>query len=169
MRDVSYVSMNKFLLFLLLPFSSCEQTVPVNRIELKQVFKAIDEGDLLKTKEYIVDSIDDFSTKSIRQEKIVYKIAELKELRNGLWSNVIFDSAKIVRYHFIDSISDTDRFKTMPSHYRFSLPYFNKDKTAFIIYYNYYCGSLCAEYSLRLYRKINGRWKFIKTFYRIVS
>ena len=161
--------MYKFLLFLLLPFSSCEQPVPVSRIELRQIFRALQDNNLLKTKTYIVDSIDNFSTKRIKQEKVVYTIAKLADLKEGLWSNVVFDSAGIVSYHFIDSLSNIDRYKTMPSHYRFSLPYFNKDKTAFIIYYNYYCGSLCAEYSLRLYKKISGRWTFIRNFFEMVS
>ena len=161
--------MYKFLLLLLLPFSACEQTVPVKINELQQVFKALDDGEPLKTKAYIVDSIENFSIKHISEKKVVYRIAELKDLNNGLWSNIVFNNAKIVPKRFIDSLSNIDQYNRMPSHYSFSLPYFNKDKTAFIIYYNYYCGNLCAEYSLRLYRKIKGRWKFIKTFFAIVS
>jgi hypothetical protein len=85
------------------------------------------------------------------------------------WTNEIFDSAKIISRNYLDSVARPNPFMKTPTHYSFSLPYFSKDKNSFIIYYNYYCGNLCAEYSLRLYKKINEKWTFATSFFRMVS
>lgn len=161
--------MNKLYIPIVFGLLCYNQSIPVNKTELRQIFKVLSEEDLTKTKYFIIDSIEQFDTKAIKQSGIKYFIAEPDDLKKGIWTNEIFDSAKIVPLNYLDSISKKDSFDRMPAHYSFSLPYFSKDKSSFIIYYNSYCGNLCAEYSLRLYNKINGKWKFIKTYFRVVS
>ena len=46
--------------------------------------------------------------------------------------------------------------------YSFSLPGFNKDSTKMCYTYSYYCGSLCAIFSLILMEKKDGKWVFVK-------
>jgi hypothetical protein len=161
--------MGKLLLLVTVCLISFNFFVPVKETELRQIFKVLMKDDATKRNTYVIDRIEKFSTKIIKQDNIKYVIGELGQLQKGVWTNTIFDSSTIVPLKYIDSVSKSNpREETLP-HYRFSMPYFNKDKTTFIIYYNYYCGSLCAEYSLRLYKKVKGKWKFIKSFYTVVS
>jgi len=152
--------------FLLL---SCKHSILVDKAELKGIFQEllIDES---STHNYLlIDSIQDIEKKSIIQSDTTYTIANCDVVKNGIWTNEIFDNAKIISRNYINSVAKPDPFMKTPPHYSFSLPYFSKDKTSFVIYYNCYCGNLCAEYSLRLYKKINGKWTFIKTYFSIVS
>ena len=159
----------KLLTFLGLCFFSCNLNSQVDKSELKQIFKEIISADSIETKYFLIDSILSFETKSIKQSGITYFIAKSDIINNGIWSAGLFDSARIISRHYLDSISESDPFRIAPVHYEFSLPYFSKDKKSFIVYYSYHCGMLCAEYSLRLYRKINGKWRFIKTYFSEVS
>ncbi len=46
---------------------------------------------------------------------------------------------------------------------RFSIPLFSIDRKTCIIYQSNHCGSLCGGGGISAYRKINGKWTFIKT------
>src|SRR5690606_25826591 len=96
-------------------------------------------------------------------------IADCNSTKSGIWTDNIYDSLVIISKKKLHSKFKDDQFVMTPANYSFSLPYFSKDKLTFIIYYNHYCGNSCAEYSLRLYRKINGKWTFIKTYFSMVS
>jgi hypothetical protein len=164
--------MHKLLLLTFLAgliLTSCNQPVQVDTLELKKIYSDILEPDSLKGKFYLIDSIESFDKKVIVQSDTIYSIAYCDEIKNGIWTNNLFDSLLTISADKMHSISKSDSFKITPIHYSFSLPYFSKDKNSFIVYYNYYCGSLCAEYSLRLYKKINGKWTFIKSSFSIVS
>ena len=164
--------MDKLLLLTLFAgviFTSCHQYVHVDNLEIKKVYSDILEADSLNGRFYLIDSIENFDKKSIEQSDTTYFIAYNDETKNGIWTNSLFDSLTTISAAKLLSISKSDSFKITPIHYSFSLPYFSKNKESFIIYYNYYCGNLCAEYSLRLYKKINGKWTFIKTYFSIVS
>jgi hypothetical protein len=163
--------MNKLILLSFLTFLlfSCKQSISVDKSELKKIFTELIIADSVKTKYFLIDSIQNFEKKSIAQSNTTYLIASYSLANNGIWTNEIFDSAKIITNTQLQSISNSNPFTMTPVHYSFSLPYFSKDKKSFIIYYNYYCGNLCAEYSLRLYKYINGKWVFIKSYFKIVS
>jgi hypothetical protein len=148
---------------------SCNQQVQVDTSELKNIYSDILEPDSLKGRYYLIDSIESFDKKLIVQSDTTYSIAYCDEIKSGIWTNNLFDSLITISANKLHSISKSDSFKIIPIHYSFSLPYFSKDKNSFIVYYNYYCGSLCAEYSLRLYKKINGKWTFIKSYFSMVS
>ncbi|MBW7675149.1 hypothetical protein [Chryseobacterium chendengshani] len=52
---------------------------------------------------------------------------------------------------------------------RFSVPFFNKDKTMCIIENSSSCGFLNAFGSTSIYKKVNGKWIIVKTFDEWVS
>jgi hypothetical protein len=148
---------------------SCNQHVSADQFELRQVFNDILAAESMKGRYYLIDSIENFNIKSITQSDTVYTIASCYNINNGVWTNGLFDRLQIISRDGMHSISKADPLTLTPIHYSFSLPYFSNDKKSFIIYYNFYCGSLCAEYSLRLYKKMNGKWIFIKSYYSVVS
>jgi hypothetical protein len=161
----------KYLLltvFLFVIFS-CRQTIQTDQLELKQIYYDILSADSLRGKYYLIDSIENFGTKTIKQSDTTYLIAECNSTKSGIWTDNINDSLVIISKEKLHSKAKGDQFAMTPANYSFSLPYFSKDKQTFIIYYNHYCGNLCAEYSLRLYKKINGKWTFVKTYFSMVS
>lgn len=163
--------MTKFILLVLLCFCALafNQNKKVDKIELNQIYRDIISADSVEQSYFIVDSINHFENKSIVQSGVKYFIEGSELVKNGIWNDGIFDGGNIISHKYLDSIAVTNPRMEIPAHYSFSLPYFSKDKKSFIIYYDYYCGSLCAEYSLRLYKKRNGKWTYIKSFFRIVS
>lgn len=52
---------------------------------------------------------------------------------------------------------------------RFSVPFFNKDKTICIVENSSSCGFLSAVGSTSIYKKVNGKWVILKTFDQWVS
>lgn len=163
--------MFKYLLLtiFLFPILSCRQTVQTDQIELKQIYQDILSADSLGGRFYLIDSIVNFETKNIKQSDTTYFIADCNSTKSGIWTDNIHDSLLIISRKELHSKIKGDQFVMTPANYSFSLPYFSKDKQTFLIYYDHYCGNLCAEYSLRLYRKINGKWTFIKTYFSMVS
>jgi len=157
------------LIFIGLSLSSCKHHILVDKTELKEIFTLLTISENTPHQYYLIDSIQYFERKSITESDTTYFKSNCNVVNAGVWTNEIFDSAKIISRNYLDSISRPDPLMRTPTHYIFSLPYFSKDKTSFIVYYNYYCGNLCAEYSLRLYKKINGKWTFIKTYFKMVS
>ena len=153
-------------LFLIL---SCRQTFQTDQVELKQIYHDILSADSLNGRHYLIDSIENFETKTIKQSGTTYFIADCNSTKSGIWTDNIHDSLLIISKKGLHSKVKGDQFVMTPANYSFSLPYFSKDKKTFLIYYDHYCGNLCAEYSLRLYKKINGKWTFIKTYFSIVS
>ena len=155
--------------FLGLTLLSCHQHIQIDNTELKQVYSDILTPDSLTGKYYLIDSVVNFQTKSITQSDTTYYIAYCDLAKSGIWTDNLFDSLIITSIDKLHSISNSGTFTMTPAHYSFSLPYFSKDKQTFLVYYNHYCGNQCAEYSLRLYKKINGRWTFIKSYFSMVS
>ena len=158
-----------FLFFVALLLFSCKQTLSISENELKEIYNGIIKSDSVKRRFYLVDSIENFSEKSITQSDTTYFIADNSDLKKGVWIKGIIDSAVLVSDNYLLKIAKSDAFSLTPRHYNFSLPYFSKDRQSFLIYYDYYCGNLCGEYSLRLYKKINGTWVYIKSYLTMVS
>lgn len=148
---------------------SCNQHVEVEFSDLRQIYGDILKADSFRGKRYLIDSIENFQKKSISQSGTTYFIAHFDSIAMGVWTEQIFDNLVIIPANKLRQMSKRDPFTMTPTHYTFSLPYFNKDKNSFLIYYDFYCGNLCAEYSLRLYKKINGKWIYIKSYFSIVS
>ena len=148
---------------------SCHQKIRIDEQELKQIYNDILTADLLIDKYYLIDSIESFDKTFIKESDTTYSIAYSDMTKNGVWTDNLSDNLTIITADQLRSISKNNQFKIIPAHYSFSLPYFSQDKQTFLIYYSHYCGNLCAEYSLRLYKKINGKWTFIKSYFSIVS
>lgn len=157
------------LTFSLLAIFSCRQSTQVDKSELQQIYYDILSADSLTGKYYLIDSITNYETKTINQSDTTYYIADCDITKNGIWTDNIYDSLVIISEGRLHSKAKGDQFVMTPANYSFSLPYFSKDKQSFIIYYNHYCGNLCAEYSLRLYKKIKGKWTFVKSYFSMVS
>ena len=148
---------------------SCHQQMEIDKTELRHIYSDILTADSLMERYYLIDSIENFEAKFIKQSDTTYYIATCDISKNGIWNDNLFDSLIIISKHKLHSFSKSNAFTITPSYYKFSLPYFSEDKQTFLIYYNHYCGNLCAEYSLREYKKINKTWTFIKTYFSLVS
>ncbi|OYU65653.1 MAG: hypothetical protein CFE22_12995 [Cytophagaceae bacterium BCCC1] len=167
----NFINMTRPILFVILfhTIFSFYSQIPISKSELKKIFNDIIPNETNPTKYFLVDSIVDFQTQKITQSKITYKIATCDITNKGTWSNELFKNIEIIATKTLDSIAGPGKQNNVPKHYSFSLPYFSKEKKSFIIYYNKYCGDLCAEYSLRLYTIKHGKWIFVKSIFRIVS
>jgi hypothetical protein len=148
---------------------SCKQTIQIDKSELTQIYNDILGADSLKSKCYLVDSINNFKTKSITESDTTYFCSFCDDVKNGVWPSNLHNRLLPISKEKLHSISKTNRLNVTPIYYSFSLPYFSKDKQTFVIYYNLYCGILCQESSLRLYKKIDGKWTFIKHYSGFIS
>ncbi len=167
---IIYLFIMKFICIVIsLLFLGCTHPVQINLNEVKQIFKTISEEDLTKTKNYIIDSFEHSNEKSITEDGVTYYAAEFEDSFKGVWTQDVFANAVIISHGKLDSLSQPDPMYHTPTHYSFSLPYFSKDKKTFLIYYNFYCGNLCAEWSLKMFKKEHGKWKFVKNLMYMVS
>lgn len=160
---------NLSLMLLWSMISACGQSPKIDKSELREIFFDILSVDSLSGKYYLIDSIEKIETTKIEISGTTYLVADCEIAKNGIWTESIYDSLAIISKNRLDSLTKGNKFEMTPANYSFSLPYFSKDKQSFIIYYNRYCGILCAEYSLRVYKKINGKWIFIKSVFSIIS
>lgn len=170
---------------LLLIFASCTQPIKTNPADIKEFFSQLaplkfnlSPGSHINGQPYLIDSIQiDLNAIIKRVEKepffnsddIDYFRGQLLADRAGIWSKELFNSIKIVSQTALDSIRKFGLHQSMAPYIRLSKPYFSKDKNYCIHYYDYHCGSLCGEIALKLYKKINGKWTFIKNYFQIVS
>ncbi len=157
------------LIWLPIFFVSCQEKIKIDDAELKLVIKSLEEEDLTKTKAIVLAEIDEINTIWLSIGDTSYYKNEADAVKHGIWTNQIFDSARIITKKQLDSMSAPDPLYNTPEHYRISLPYFTKDKNLFMIYFSHYCGNLCDERSTRLYKKVNGKWVLVKYFFRSVS
>src|SRR5262245_6590359 len=123
-----------FVALIWIPLLSCGQRASIDKSVLKEIYSDLINADYVKNEYYLIDSIQNFSTKSMRQSNVTYFIADCDIADKGIWTNDLFDSTRIISRKYLDSISKPDPFIMTPPHYSFSLPYFNKDQTSFIIY-----------------------------------
>ena len=105
--------------------------------------------------------------KTLSEKEINHIAEQLGNSKLPVWTNIYFDSARIVSQQYVNNFRKNTG--STPVHYKFSIPYFTKDKNYCVIYYESYCGTLCAEQSLRLYKNENGKWIAIKSLFSIVS
>lgn len=170
------------LLFILVSISllACshdDKTSIPNLAETKSFFEQVDDSILTKGSFLLVNTVQrewkDLFVRTASYQKalsdediqFISKQFDNTSIRN--WTNDVFDSARIVSQDYIRNFQKNTG--STPVHYKFSLPYFSKDKKYCILYYDHYCGNLCAEQSLRLYKQENGKWTVIKTLFSVVS
>jgi hypothetical protein len=114
---------------------SCRQSMQVDKSELQQIYYEILSADSLTGKNYLIDSITNYETRTINQSDTTYYIADCDITNNGIWTDNIYDSLVIISKDRLHSKAKRYQFAMAPANYSFSLPYFSKDKQAFIIYY----------------------------------
>jgi hypothetical protein len=159
---------------------SCKQETYEDVGEVKTFFSQLDDSILSKKEFLLVDSVENRKWwKDIFRNQIFDKelsimdwnfiYGQMKGAKETVWTNKYFDSARIVSSKYIESVSKPNPFDDVPTHYRFSKPFFSKDGNICVVLYDKYCGFLCAETSLRLYKKHKRKWSFIKSFYTVVS
>jgi hypothetical protein len=147
--------------------TNCTRVVKTTIPEIRIIFQSLEDTDITKTEYCIIDSFTHFNEKAITDKGITYLITEFEGTKAGKWDKEIFPTAIIISKSRLNSLAHS--FEHTPIYYSFSLPYFTKDKTSFLIYYKYYCGDLCAESSLKLFQKEKGKWVFIKNIFSVVS
>jgi hypothetical protein len=166
-----------FVFIFLLACTHTDKTYQPNIAETKSFFAQVDDSILTKRSFLLVDIVrkewkDLFVRtasyqKVLRNEDIQFIAEQFDNTSLNVWTNVFFDSARIVSEAYIHNFQKN--IGSTPVHYKFSMLYFSKDKKYCILYYDHYCGNLCAEQSLILYKQENGRWVIIKTLFSVVS
>lgn len=159
---------------------SCNQPIKTYQPDTNQIksfFSQIDDSVLTKGSFLLVDTVQlkwknlfvqtTSYQKALSSSDIDFIANQIEQTPATIWTNSMFDSARIVSNSYITSFNK--RTAWIPIHYKFSFPYFTKDKKHCILYYDKYCGSLCAEQSLRLYKYENGKWTLIKVLFSFVS
>jgi hypothetical protein len=166
-----------FAFIFLLACTQDDKTSIPNLAETKSFFEQVDDSILTKRSFLLVNTVkkewkDLFVRaasyqKALSDEDIKFISEQFDNTSLKTWTNAVFDSARIVSEDYI--LNFQKNAGSTPVHYKFSLPYFSKDKKYCILYYDHYCGNLCAEQSLRLYKHENGRWIVVKTLFSVVS
>jgi hypothetical protein len=146
--------------------------------QLEQLKKAEQPGFYISGRPLIVDSIvvdEGMFMETAKKEPLFSKVdveyikGQLAADTQGTWRENLFDSIKVVPRTYIDKLAESDSIHLTPPYIELSKPYFSKDKQYCIFYYSYYCGNLCAEKTLKLYKRVNGRWTVVRNYYQIVS
>ena len=173
--------MKKLLLLLVVVnFLGCRTAYLPDTKDVKEFFAQMDNGILSEKKFLLINKITGdegehkhFKEYYARQDTILTEL-EIKSIvkamagsHKGIWTNKYFDSAKIVSKEYIDSVTKQNQNWTPPAHYTFSLPWFSNDNKFAVLSFEHYCGRLCGEWSVGLYKKVNGRWFFVK-FYDVI-
>jgi hypothetical protein len=146
--------------------------------QLDQLKKKEQAGFHISGRPLLIDSIE-IDKKSfwetVKNEPLLTK-TDIEYIRGqlaadtpGTWRENLLDSIKVVPKSFVDKLTESDSINFTPPYIRLSKPYFSKDKQYCILFYSYYCGNLCAETTLKLYKKINGKWTIVRNYYQIVS
>ena len=180
--------MSKLLLILLLTGPlTCRYSNVGNIEEARQFFAQLDDGYFSKNKFFLIDSIEiikpsGFITEEILKDTILprteaeFIVSQFSEQKKKAWNNTIFDSAKIVSQKYIDSLNGNVQEKDLTSderynllRYRFSLPYFSKNKMYCLLTYERFDCFFCEEYSIKIFKKIDGKWVFLKDYISMVS
>lgn len=96
---------------------------------------------------------------------------QLTERKNFTWERNKIKGAKVISTAKISKILNKGPVKgwaTFNKKYgtgfeTFSFPLFTADKNTCIVYQAILCGNLCGHGATNVYKKINGRWRFIQT------
>lgn len=143
---------------------------------LDTVFSNKDRKYMLKQIENMPAKWDEsFFPKRVILDTSDYLESWRKYTRGGVGDSVITakwikerDSFK-VRYN-MDNYKNLDNpYPVTNSTYTLSFPIFNKEKSKAIIRVSNSCGTLCGEWGIILYYKIDGHWKRINHFQYSVS
>jgi hypothetical protein len=151
--------------------------------EIKQFFRDFDNhyySDLVNSRIHIVDTIVSLSSSYVirylnedtllSQQDVRFIKYNVKNSPPSTWTRLIFPHAIISdRNELLRKNENAWKSAATTAYFELSLPYFNKRNDKCVIYYSFYCGWLCAESSLRLYKKIKGHWIFVKNYTYIVS
>lgn len=111
-------------------------------------------------------------------DKLFYSEAELTFIEGHAasryqWQKTDFPSVKFVKEDTIKAVFRkafaSDRWGYFHEHIgrdfnEFSMPVFIRNNTFCLFYSANYCGDLCAEGSLRLYKKEGAHWKLVKSY-----
>lgn len=169
---------------MLLIYTACTQSIRTDPNLIKGFFSQLDELRYNSTpgvysgRPFLIDSIvvDKETFWQIASNEPLFSASDKKYIKGqlvadtlGVWSSNLFDNIKVVPYSFIDSAETQNKNRIRPPYIKLSKPYFSKDNKYCLLYYHYYCGNLCAETTLKLYKVINGKWTIIKNYYQIVS
>ncbi|GAA4335732.1 hypothetical protein GCM10023149_43890 [Mucilaginibacter gynuensis] len=148
--------------------------------EAKQFFGQLDyiKDPARRGKPFLVDSVvyrDDLILEAAKMDElnnendINYIKGQIASSRPVKWNVDLFDSLRIVKSSYIDSIRQLKKFKYNLIYIKLSKPYYSKNKQRCLIYINHYCGNLCAFSGVGLYKKIKGKWTFVRSYFGIVS
>lgn len=95
---------------------------------------------------------------------------------NRRWTTEYFKHTSIISEDTIKSIfaDQSKRWKYFYQHFGqefhyFSLPVFLRNDTYCLFYSDIYCGNLCGDGELVLYRKVNGKWVVVKSYCSWIS
>lgn len=160
---------------------ACSKTETTETEEIKQFFANISDRGFPKDKPFVL--IDKFDAKEWKNDfkqwasidsvlsgkQIDFLVQKVESSPPVVWKSEDFRNAKVVARNYLDTITRTEPFILRPSLYSFSRPYFTRDKEYCIMYFDVYCGLLCAEESINVYKNENGKWILIRRYVTSVS
>jgi hypothetical protein len=169
-----------FLIFLISHLVACQQPYNPDTKDVKDFFANLADKNFTTSDFILVDAILTTSSAKVferaaerdtllAKDDIAFIVHQMSNAPSGKWTKATFERAKIVPQAYLDTITPPGNTMRWPEHYKFSRPYFSKDKTYCVLEYYNYCGNLCQENAYQLYRLSNGKWYLVKAYARTVS
>jgi hypothetical protein len=106
---------------------------------------------------------------------------EIENMQKQIWQEGLVLDAHLITADSVKKVFDkrkTDRmfdgwtyFNNIGVNriYNFSVPIFFRNDSYCLFYYGYGCGNLCAEGTVTIYKKVNGKWEPFSTLMSWVS
>lgn len=112
------------------------------------------KSDVTYVEEYLPWLLKDTS---FTEADTMFMSNQLQKIKGYKWRKGIITNSKIVH----DPYLNKDKH-LLGGCYMYSVPVFSIDKNSCLFYESNLCGPLCGSGSVNLYRKQNGRWKYIQ-------
>src|SRR4051812_26918272 len=125
-----------FALLLLISCTFIDRKYQPDILELRSFFSQLDDSALTKGSFLLVDTVQKewkelfirsaTYQKALNKDDIQFIVEQFDNTPSIVWSNLIFDSARIVSNAYIATFKK--KTGLTPVYYKFSIPYFSKDK-----------------------------------------
>lgn len=102
---------------------------------------------------------------------------QISSSKNFSWENLTLDSIqlinnseiKLILKPYSDSSCNVFRKKNGSNFYKISYPNFSKDMHTCVIKIDHYCGPLCGNGGILIFKKLNNKWTFYKSLSEWIS
>jgi hypothetical protein len=111
-----------------------------------------------------------FTDTIFTKQDIDYFKIQIEAYRHFKWTSNKVEKAKIVSnsklHRLYKNYKNWDKFHKDcgESILGYSVPIYTCDKTKLVIYRSTYCGALCGGGQITVFKKINGKWTYLKNY-----